>query len=124
MELGLCLFRIIHRDITLTNILVIRPSCLQAYDNYEPGESDNVDSIEAEENSVDCHIYDLNYEINGTREWFKVLGSMIANLTNLNHLIFDGIDPEYKYLERIWGEISASNSLTLLLMERMWTTWR
>ena len=111
MELGLCLFRIIHRDITLTNI-VIRPSCLEACDDYEPGESDDVDSIEAEENSVNRHIYDLNCEINGTREWFEVLGSMIANLTNLNQLTFDGIDPEYKYLERFWGEVSASNSLT------------
>ena len=93
MELGLCLFRIIHRDITLTNI-VIRPSCLEACDDYEPGESDDVDSIEAEENSVNRHIYDLNCEINGTREWFEVLGSMIANLTNLNQLTYDGIDPE------------------------------
>jgi len=111
MELGLCLFRIIHRDITLTNI-VIRPSCLEACDDYEPGKSEDVDSIEAEENSVNRHIYDLNCEINGTREWFEVLGSMIANLTNLNQLTFDGIDPEYKYLERFWGEVSASNSLT------------
>ena len=111
MELGLCLFRIIHRDITLTNI-VIRPSCLEACDDYEPGESDDVDSIEAEENSVNRHIYDLNCEINGTREWFEVLGSMIANLTNLTRLTFDGIDPEYVYLERFWGEVSASKSLT------------
>ena len=89
MELGRCLVGIIHRDITLTNI-VIRPSCLQACDIYEPVKADDVDSLEPEENSVNCHIYDLNYEISGTREWFEVLGSMIANLTNLNQLTFDG----------------------------------
>ena len=125
MELGLCLFRIIHRDITLTNI-VIRPSCLEACDDYEPGESDDVDSIEAEENSVNrhsrsvnCHIYDLNYEISGTREWFEVLGSMIANLTNLTQLTFDGIDPNYGNLDRFWGEVSASHSLTSINFANM-----
>ena len=125
MELGRCLVRIIHRDITLTNI-VIRPSCLQACDNYEPDEVDDVDSIEAEENSVNRHsrsvnrhIYDLNYEISGTREWFEILGSMIAKLTNLNQLTFDGIDPEYEYLERFWGEVSSSNSLTSIAFANM-----
>ena len=118
MELGRCLVRIIHRDITLTNI-VIRPSCLQACDNYEPDEADDVDSIEAEENSVNRHIYDLNYETSGTREWFEVLGSMIAKLTNLNQLTFDGIDPEYEYLERFWGEVSSSNSLTSIAFANM-----
>ena len=111
MELGRCLVRIIHRDITLTNI-IIRPSCLEACDNYEPSESDDCDSIEAEENSVNRRMYDLNCEGNGTREWFEVLGSMIANLTNLTQLTFDGIDPNYGNLDRFWGEVSASNSLT------------
>jgi len=118
MELGRCLVRIIHRDITLTNI-VIRPSCLQVCDNYDPDEADDVDSIEAEENSVNRHIYDLNYETGGTREWFEIVGSMIAKLTNLNQLTFDGIDPQYEYLERFWGEVSSSNSLTSIAFANM-----
>ena len=44
---------------------------------------------------------------------------MIANLTNLNQLTFDGIDPEYKYLERFWGEVSASKSLTSINFANM-----
>ena len=118
MELGLCLPRIIHRDNTLTNI-IIRPSCLKACDDYEPDESDDVDSIEAEENSINRHIYDLNCEVNGTREWFEVLGSMIAKLTNLNQLTFDGVDPNADYLEAFWGEVSASNSLTSMNFANM-----
>ena len=112
MELGRCLVRIIHRDITLTNI-VIRPSCLQACDNYEPDEADDVDSIEAEENSVNGRIFDLNSERFGSREWFEVLGGMIAKLTNLKKLTLDGIDPENRYLERFWGEVCESKSLRL-----------
>jgi len=118
MEDGLCLPRIIHRDNTLKNI-IIRPSFLEACDNYEPNESDDVDSIEAEENSVNRHIYDLNCELNGTREWFEVLGSMIAKLTNLKLLTFDGVDPDARELERFWAEISASPSLTSLNFANM-----
>ena len=118
MDLGQCLFRIIHRDITLTNI-IIRPSCLEACDNYEPSESDDCDSIEADENSVNRRMYDLNCEINGTREWFEVLGSMIAKLTNLNQFTFDGVDPNADYLETFWGEVSASKSLTSINFANM-----
>ena len=118
MDLGQCLLRVIHRDITLTNI-IIRPSCLEACDNYEPSESDDCDSIEADENSVNRRMYDLNCEGNGTREWFEVLGSMIANLTNLTQLTFDGIDPNYGNLDRFWGEVSASHSLTSINFANM-----
>jgi hypothetical protein len=118
MELGLCLPRIIHRDNTLTNI-IIRPSCLEACDDYEPDESDDVDSIEADENSINRHMYDLNSWVNGTREWFEVLGSMIAKLTNLNQLTFDGVDPNADYLETFWGEVSESNSLTSMNFANM-----
>ena len=118
MELGLYLPRIIHQDSTLTNI-IIRPSCLEACDNYEPSESDDCDSIEADENSVNRRMYDLNCEINGTREWFEVLGSMIARLPNLNQLTFDGVEPNADYLERFWGEVSASNSLTSINFANM-----
>ena len=118
MELGQCLSRIIHRDITLTKI-VIRPSCLEACENYDPDEADEVDSIKAEESSVNRHIYDLNSEFYNSKEWYEVLGSMIAKLTNLNHLTIDGIYPELKRLERFWGEVSASNSLTSISFVNM-----
>ena len=118
MELGLCFPRIIHRDSTLTNI-IIRPSCLEACDNYESDESDDDDSVDSEENSVNRYINNLNSEINGTREWFEVLGSMIAKLPNLNQLTFDGVEPNADYLERFWGEVSASKSLTSINFANM-----
>jgi hypothetical protein len=40
---------VIHQDNTLTNI-IIKPTCLTACSDY--GLDDNVDSIEAEENSI------------------------------------------------------------------------
>ena len=118
MELGLYLPRIIHQDSTLTNI-IIRPSCLEACDNYESDESDDDDSVDSEENSVNRYINNLNSEINGTREWFEVLGSMIAKLPNLNQLTFDGVEPNADYLERFWGEVSASKSLTSINFANM-----
>jgi hypothetical protein len=111
MEVAAILSRILHRDITLAGI-VISLSFLEACDNYEPDAADDVDSVDAEENSVNGRIYDLNSYVNGTRDWFEVLGSMIANLPHLNNLTFDGIDPKSKYLETFWGAVSASNSLT------------
>ncbi len=82
MELGLCISRIIHQDDTLINI-IIRPTCITACSNYEPEESDNVDSIEAEENSINERIYFLSGEISGSREWFANVGVMISKLPNL-----------------------------------------
>ncbi len=118
MRLRRCLSRIIHRDIALTRI-VIRPSCLEMCRLYEPGESDEVDSIKAEESSVNRRIFDLNSCFFGSREWFKVLGSMIAKLTNLKQLTFDGINPDNRNLERFWGEVSDSNSLTSIAFANM-----
>jgi len=118
MEDGLCLPCIIHRDNTLTNI-IITPYSLQACDNYEPNESDDVDSIEAEENSVNRHIHDLNRKVSGSREWFTDFGVMIAKLTNLTQLTFDGLNPDDEDLERFWGEISGSTSLTSLYYTNM-----
>ena len=82
MELGSCISRIIHRDDTLTNI-IIRPTCITACSNYEPEESDDVDSIEAEENSINERIYFLNGKFSGSREWFANVGVMISKLPNL-----------------------------------------
>ena len=118
MELGLCLPCIIHRDNTLTNI-VIRLSCLEACDNYEPDESDDVDSVDAEENSINRDIYNLICEASGSTEWFEVLGVMIAKLPNLNQLTFDGVDPNADDLESFWGEVSSSNSLTSINFANM-----
>ncbi len=80
MELGLCISRIIHRNNTLTNI-IITPTCITACSNYESEESDDVDSIEAEENSINERIYFLNGD--GSREWFADIGVMISILPNL-----------------------------------------
>ena len=63
--------------------------------------------------------YDLNMEYSGSREWFTNLGFMFARLTNLTQLTFDGLDPEDEDLERLWGEISASTSLTSLYFANM-----
>jgi hypothetical protein len=103
MELGSCIARDIHRDDTLTNI-IIRPTCLIACEEYEPNESDD------DNDSIDC----LNMEASGSREWFCNLGYMFARLTNLTQLTFDGLDPEDEELECFWGEILASTSLTSL----------
>ena len=51
MELGSCISKIIHQDDTPTNI-IIRPTCVTACSNYEPDESDDIDSIDAEENGI------------------------------------------------------------------------
>ncbi len=80
--MGLCISWIIHRDDTLINI-IIRPTCITACSNYEPEESDNVDSIEAEENSINERIYFLNGKFSGSREWFANVGVMISKLPNL-----------------------------------------
>jgi len=106
MEVATILSRILHRDVTLTGI-VISLSFLEACDNYASDAADAVDSVDAEEN-----IYDLLSYVNGNRDWFEVLGSMIANLPNLNVLTFDGVDLNEEYLETFWGAVSASNSLT------------
>jgi hypothetical protein len=102
----------------LTNI-IIRPSCLTVCSNYEPDESDNVDSIEAEENCINERIYFLNGEFSGSREWFTSLGVMISRLPNLAQLTFDGLDIDASELERFWGKISASASLTTLIYTNM-----
>jgi hypothetical protein len=71
MELGSCISRVIHRDNTLSNI-IIRPTC----SCYEPDKSDVVDSIETEENSINKCIYYLNYDVMGSREWFLAQARM------------------------------------------------
>ena len=114
MELGLCISRIIRRDDTLTNI-IIKPTCITVCCNYEPNESDDVDSIEAEENSVNKNIFFLNGEFSGSREWFASLGVMISRLPNLAQLTFNELDIHASELERFWGEISDSASLTTLI---------
>ena len=86
--MGSCISRIIHRDSTLTNIF-IRPTCITSCSNYEPDESDDIDSIDAEENSINEHIYFLNGKFSGSREWFANVGVMISKLPNLAQLTFD-----------------------------------
>jgi hypothetical protein len=113
MELGSCIRRMIHQDNTLTNI-IIRPTCVTACSDYEPEESDDFDSIEAEENSINECISILNADVSGTREWFTNLGVMIAKLPNLTELTFDELDAHATELEGFWGEISANKSLTSL----------
>jgi hypothetical protein len=104
---------VIHWDNALTN-KIIRPTCITACSNYEPEESDDVDSIEAEENSINECISILNGDVSGTREWFTNLGVMIAKLPNLTELTFDELDANAMELEGFWGKISASKSLTSL----------
>jgi len=111
MELGSCICRVIHRDNTLTNI-IIRPSCLTACSDY--GSDDDVDSDDAEENSINRNISYLNEDVSGSRDWFTTLGVTIARLTNLTQLTFDGLDTNARELERFWGMISASSSITTL----------
>jgi hypothetical protein len=119
MELGSCIACVIHRDDTLTNI-IIRPTCLLACEEYEPKESDDdCDSIDAEDNSINGNIYDLNMQTSGSRDWFCNLGYKFARLTNLTQLTFDGLDPEDEELESFWGEISGSTSLTSLYFTNM-----
>jgi hypothetical protein len=127
MELGSCIARVIHRDDTLTNI-IITPTCLIACEdyepniiiNYEPNESvdDNEridEEYEPEESDDDNNILDaLNMNASGSREWFYYFGYMFAQLNNLTQLTFDGLDPEDEELELFWGEISKSTSLTSL----------
>ena len=106
MELGSCITRIIHRDDTLTNIIV-RPTCLIACSDYEP----NVrvrDSLDG-----------LHLQVCGSTEWFGILGVKFARLTNLTQLTFDGLNPDDEDLEQFWGEISGSTSLTSLYYTNM-----
>ncbi len=102
--MGSCISRIIHHDSTLTNIF-IRPTCITSCSNYELDKSDDVDSIEAEENSINEHIYFLNGEFSGSREWFANVGVMISKLPNLAQLTFDGLYMHWSELERFWGKI-------------------
>jgi len=108
MELGSCIDSIIRRDRTLTNI-IIKPTCLIACSNYEHDESDD------DNDSLDG----LTRECSGSREWFCTLGVMFGRLPNLTQLTFDGLDPNNKDLERFWGEISNSTSLTGLYFINM-----
>ncbi len=111
IELGSCISRVIHRDNTLTNI-IIKPTCLEACSDY--GSDDDVDSDNAEENSINRNIMYLNEDFSGSREWFTTLGVAFARLPNLTQLTFDGLDRNARELEGFWGEISASSSLTTL----------
>ena len=110
MELSTCITRILHRDNTLTEI-IIKPSCLAACNIYEPHELD--------ENFMNADIYNLHGEFSGSREWFELLGVIIAQLSNLTQLTFDGIDPDTPELERFWGQISVSSSLKFLNFANM-----
>jgi hypothetical protein len=58
-------------------------------------------------------------EASGSRGWFLYLGYMIAQLTNLTQLTYDGLDPEDEQIDQFWGEISASTSLTSLYFTNM-----
>ena len=58
-------------------------------------------------------------ESSGSRVWFTTLGCMIAQLTNLTQLTYDGLDPEDEELDQFWDEISASTSLTSLYFTNM-----
>jgi hypothetical protein len=88
MELGSCISKIIHQDDTPTNI-IIRPTCVTACSNYEPDESDDVDNIDAEENSINERIYFLKGKFSCSREWFANFGVMISKLLNLAQLTFE-----------------------------------
>ena len=105
-ELGSCIARIIHGDDTLTKIIV-RPTCLIACSDYEPNVrvSDSLDG--------------LHLQVCGSTEWFGILGVKFAGLTNLTQLTFDGLNPDDEDLERFWGEISGSRSLTSLYYTNM-----
>ena len=111
MHLGSCISSIIHQDRTVTE-LIIMPSCLTACDSYEPNESDDVDSINSDENSINNDIYKINDEESGSREWFSLLGVIIAKLTKLTRITFDQVDQDAREMERFFAEISASKSLT------------
>jgi hypothetical protein len=79
MELGKCISRVIHQDNRMTSI-IITFGCLDDCLCYSPDKSDDVDSIEAEESSINECISILNGHKSGTREWFTNLGVMIAKL--------------------------------------------
>ena len=100
MKLGLCLNPVIHQDDTLTNI-IITPACLDACSDWEPSQSD--EENESLDGLTCC---------SSNREWLCNLGVRIGKLTNLTHLTFDGLDPDNEDLERFWGEIAVSTSLT------------
>ena len=83
----------------------ITPTCITACSNYEPEESDDVDSIEAEANSINERIYFLNGDVSGSREWFADIRVMISILPNLAQLTFNGLNIHASELERFWGKI-------------------
>jgi hypothetical protein len=133
MELGSCITGIIHRDNTLTNI-IMTPYCLTSCYRYALIESSGIiddffgtgnntindATVEADENSVSRDIiHNLNSQRSGSKEWFDVFGGMIAKLPNLKQLTFDGVDPDAPELEGFWAEISASQSLTSLKFANM-----
>jgi hypothetical protein len=109
MELGSCIAHVIHRDDTLTNV-IIRPTCFIACSDYEPNKSDG------DNDSLD----ELNMEHSGSREWFlNFLGFKFTRLTNLTQLTFDGLDLADEDLEQFWGEILGCTSLTSLYYTNM-----
>ena len=109
MELRSCINRVIHQDDTLTNI-IIRPTCLIACSDWEPSQSDD------DNESLDGL---TTTERSGNRTWFCNLGVRFGRLTNLRQLTFDGLNPNDEDLERFWGEIAVSTSLTDLYFINM-----
>ncbi len=47
------------------------------------------------------------------------MGVIIAKLSNLNQLTFDGVDPDAREMERFWAEISGSKSLDYIIFANM-----
>jgi len=97
--LGSCIRRVVHRDNTLTNI-IITPTCITACNEYVIEGDDDVDK--------------LFCDMIGSIEWFNLFGFTIGILPNLTQLTFDGLDTDVRELETFWGEISNSTSLTTL----------
>jgi len=92
--------------------MIIKPTCLTACSDY--GSNNNVDSIEAEENSINQNIFYLDEDFSGTRDWFTTLDVTITKLTNFTLLTFDGLDTNARELEGSWGQTSDSSSFTTL----------
>ena len=118
MFLASSIRRIINRDRTLTK-LIITPSCLAACETYEPHNSYYIDNIDADINSINHDIYNLSNEESGSREWFNILGTMIAELSNLYQLTFDGVDPDACHMDEFWDQLSCSKSLDFMLFANM-----
>lgn len=125
MELSSCVSQIIHRDQTLRE-LIINQSCLTACaicfepddeDYHDRNDNDDIVSVRAKE--INRIISDLNLEVSGSREWYTILGEMIAKLPNLIHITIDGVDPESSDLEGFWGEVSGSQSLADITFSNM-----